>query len=77
VPLTDAATQVELLFADAGLAAWQIDQGVDPGYTLDEGVASARGVVFEPQCVGRDTSGMLAEGTTDAGFVQIDDIEIF
>ena len=69
--------EVELLFADAALAAWQIDRNANPGYTVEEGLASTRGIVFEPQCVGRDANGMLPDGTTEEGFVQIDDIEIF
>jgi hypothetical protein len=77
VILTDQATEVDVLFADIALAAWQIDDGVDPGYTVQDALTEATGLVFEPQCVGRDDTGMLPEGTTDAGFVQIDDIEFF
>ena len=77
IPLTDQATQVEVLFADTALAVWRIDQQVNPGYTVDEGLATARGLVFEPQCVGRDANGMLPDGTTDDGFIQLDDIEFF
>jgi len=37
----------------------------------------ATAVVFEPQCLGRDTAGQLPDGTTDTGFIEIDDIEFF
>jgi hypothetical protein len=73
IALTEEPTEVEVLFADLALAFWQ----EDAGYAVDEGLATTRGLVLEPQCVGRDDTGMLPDGTTDPGFVQIDDIEFF
>jgi hypothetical protein len=77
VSLTDQASQIEVLFADAALQDWVTTEGRDPGDDLQDILAAATALVFEPQCVGRDTAGQLPDGTTDAGFVEIDDIEFF
>lgn len=78
VPLTDEPTEVEVLLADAAVQAWAIDQGSDPGDDPAAIIRSVTGLVFEPQCIGRgDTSGQLPEGTTDAGFFEVDEIEFF
>ena len=33
--------------------------------------------VFQPVCNGRDSGGLLPEGTTDPGFLEVDAIELF
>jgi spore coat protein H len=77
VPVTEEATQVEVLFADAALADWAVDEGLDAGTELPEVLTQGTGLVFEPQCLGLDDSGYLPEGTTDVGFLEVDDIEFF
>jgi hypothetical protein len=77
VALTDQPTPIELLFAEAALSPWRIEQEIDPGYTRADALTVASGFTIEPQCVGCAPSGMLPDGTTDEGFVQLDDIELF
>jgi hypothetical protein len=77
VPATEEATQFEVLFADAAVADWVVADGLDPGDDLQAVLATATALVIEPGCLGRDETGQLPDGTTDAGFVQIDDIEFF
>jgi spore coat protein H len=78
VPIGPTAQQVDVLFAEAQVPAWAVDQGVDPGDNLADILSTASGLVFHPQCVGRsDADGQLPDGTTDPGFLEIDDIEFF
>ena len=77
VPATEVATEVEVLFSDAALAGWVIADGLDPGDDLQSVLAAVTALVIEPQCVGRDDTGQLPDGTTDEGFVHVDDIEFF
>jgi hypothetical protein len=73
VSLTDQPTLVEVLFADLELPSW----ATDPGYTAADAQSAATGLVFAPRVVGVDSGGFLPDGTTDAGFLRIDDIEFF
>jgi hypothetical protein len=66
-----------VLFADLALADWQITDGVDPGYTVQDGLETAKGLEFHAHCVGRDDNGFLPDDTTDEGFLVLDDIEFF
>ena len=77
VQLTDQPTQVEVLFADAAVQEWAVTQGRDPGDDLQDILATATALVFEPQCLNRDATGFLPEGTTDVGFLHVDDIGFF
>jgi spore coat protein H len=77
VSVTDQPTQIEVLLADAAIQDWAITEGRDPGDDLQDILATTTGLVFEPQCLGRDTAGQLPDGTTDAGFIEMDDIEFF
>ena len=38
---------------------------------------SVEALAFQPVCNGRDSSGLLAEGATDPGFLELDAIEVF
>jgi hypothetical protein len=75
--VTETATQVEVLFADAALADWVIDQGRDPGDPIEDILATLNAVVVQPECVGVGITGLLGDGVSDAGFVVIDDLEFF
>ena len=70
---TSSPLTVELPFADAKLPVWARPTG-------DElAVIRTRidGLAFQPLCNGRDGGGLLAEGTADIGFVELDAIELF
>jgi spore coat protein H len=67
------ATPVELLFANAKLPVW----ATPTGDSLTAIQQNATGLMFRPQCNHRDASGQLPAGTTDQGWVDIDDIEVF
>jgi spore coat protein H len=77
VPVGQTAKQVDVEFADALVPSWAVDQGLDPGDNLAEILATVSGIVFHPQCAGRADDGQLPEGTTDPGFLEIDDIEFY
>ena len=34
-------------------------------------------LAFQPMCNGRDASGLLAEGSSDPGFLELDAIELY
>lgn len=64
---------VELAFADATLPAWAHATG-DQLPTI---VQRVEALAFHPMCNGRDGEGLLAEGSTDAGFLELDALELF
>jgi hypothetical protein len=64
---------VELAFADATLPVWARATG-DQLPTIRQRVEA---LAFQPICKGRDSAGLLAEGSTDAGFLELDAIELF
>jgi hypothetical protein len=64
---------VEVRFADAKTPSW----GGVVNDSLPDILASMAGLYFQPQCVGRDGSGLLPAGTNDTGFVDIDDLEFY
>lgn len=63
----------EVLFEDARIPSW----ASDPGDELGDILAVVSGISLQPNCNGRDDSGQLPEGTSDDGWVEIDDIEFF
>ncbi len=77
VPVGPTPELKEVLFADAEAQGWAITEGRDPGDPLDAVLRSVTGLLFHPECVGRNSAGFLAEGTSDVGFLQIDDLEFF
>ena len=77
VDVTEEATQVEVLFEDADIPFWGYDQGNERNAELQEILGAVMAILFSPRCVGQDTSGFLPEGTTDDGFVEIDNFEFF
>jgi spore coat protein H len=78
VSIGQTAKQADVKFADAKVPSWAVDQGLDPGDDLAVILSTASGFVFHPQCVGRsDADGQLPEGTTDPGFLEMDDIELY
>lgn len=77
VPVTSEATRVELRFETAAVPGWVVDEGRDPGDDLEDILQTLSGLVFFPLCAGRDASGQLGPGVTDAGFLQVDDIEFY
>jgi hypothetical protein len=73
VPATNESLTVELPFAEAALPSWA-------RATLDElPVIRQRieALAFHPICNDRADNGLLAEGTTDAGFLELDAIELY
>ncbi|MBN1612147.1 MAG: CotH kinase family protein [Polyangiaceae bacterium] len=77
VPVGQTANQVDVKLAEAAVPSWAGDQGLDPGDNLADIVSAASGLVFHPQCAGRANDGQLPDGTTDPGFLEIDDIEFY
>jgi hypothetical protein len=69
--------QVEVTFAAAAVPSWSISQGTDPHDSLDAVLSKIRGLVFHPYCLGRSSSGFLPAGTSDRGWVQLDDVEFY
>jgi spore coat protein H len=73
IRLDATAKTIEVLFADAKTPGW----GGAVNDSLPEVLATMAGLYFQPQCVGRDVAGFLPEGTTDTGYVDVDDLEFF
>jgi hypothetical protein len=68
-----APKTVEVLFEDATTPSW----GGPIDDSLPDILATISGLYFQPQCVGREASGLLPAGTTDNGFVDIDDLAFY
>jgi hypothetical protein len=64
---------VDLALADATLPVWAHPTGdqLPVIRTLVDALA------FQPMCNGRDASGLLAEGSSDPGFLELDAIEVY
>ncbi|MFO7178164.1 MAG: CotH kinase family protein [Pseudomonadota bacterium] len=77
IVVTEEAREVEVSFSNARVADWVTAEGRDPGDDPNDILRTVSGLFFAPQCVGRGDSGQLPEGTSDSGFVAIDDIEFF
>jgi hypothetical protein len=67
------AQTVTVSLADARVPSW----AVDPGDSLTAIQQTASALIFRPQCNHVDGTGHLPAGTTDNGWVDIDDIEFF
>jgi hypothetical protein len=76
VQVTSESRLVEVPFANLAVPAWATIQGVDPRDDVQAILASVTGLAMNPMAVGRDASGFLPQGT-DAGRLDIDDIEFF
>ena len=55
------ATQIEVLFADAAIQWWAVDQGRDPQDPLSAVLASITGLGFRAEVVGVGDAGRLAQ----------------
>jgi len=73
ISLTTTAQPFEVLFANAKIASW----AKDPGDKLTDILATVSSINYQPQCIGRSSSGFLPSFTTDNGWIEVDDIEIF
>jgi spore coat protein CotH len=73
VATSSAPLTVDLLFANAGLPVWAHATG-DQLPNIRKRVEA---LAFHAICNGRDSGGLLPEGTTDAGFLELDAIELF
>ena len=71
--MTEEAQSFELVLDEAALPSWAGDDGEN----LEAALKSAIALVFRPEGVGRDANGLLKAGTSDPGWVQVDDIELF
>jgi hypothetical protein len=60
----------DVLFSEATVPSW----GKDPGDPLSGILQTVVGVMFHPECQGRDSSGQLPDDTRDVGWLDIDDI---
>jgi hypothetical protein len=60
-------------FAAARVPSW----ATDPGDDLSAILRTLAGVSFLPQCANRGGSGQLPSGTSDSGYVDLDDLELF
>jgi spore coat protein H len=67
------AKPLEVKFADAKTQGW----GGVVNDSLPSILSTMAGLIFQPQCVGRDGSGQLPDGSRDTGWVDIDDVEFF
>jgi hypothetical protein len=76
VQVTSEPQLVEVRFANIAVPAWVTMQGVDPRDDVKAILASVTGLAMNPQPVGRDAAGFLPQGT-DAGRLDIDDLEFF
>jgi spore coat protein H len=65
--------QIEVRFEDASLASWATKKGKG----LQPVLANVTGIIFSPQCTGRELNGQLGNGKTDKGFIRIDNVEFF
>ena len=77
IQLTQKPMEVEVRFTDASIVSWAVNQGRDPGDNLGDVLAAVNGIEFSPQCNGRKINGQLSRGSTDKGFIRVDDIEVF
>jgi hypothetical protein len=66
-------TEISLLLANAKVPSW----ATDPGDSLTGILQTVTGVSFKPACANRDSMGQLPAGTTDSGWVDLDDVEFF
>jgi hypothetical protein len=73
IAASDVPLTVELTFAEATLPVWAHATG-DQLPAIRQRVDA---LAFHPLCNGRDGGGLLAEGTTDPGFLELDAIEVF
>jgi len=73
VPVTTEPATVEVRFAEAAIPTW----AADPGDELDTILGNVTGLTFHPLCTGQEPGGQLPEGTSDPGFVAIDDLLFF
>jgi len=73
IAATNAPLTVELPFSTASLPVW--------AHATSDQLSAIRqqvdGLAFQPMCNGREGSGLLAEGTSDPGFLELDAIEVF
>ncbi len=77
IRLTEEAEEVEVLFEEAEVVSWAVQQGLDPGDDLADLLETLGGIRFFPQCNRRLGSGFLPEDTRDVGFIEVDDLEFF
>jgi len=73
VDVTENPARMEVRFADASPPSWAAAKGKAPRKLL----TAATALIFSPQCRGKDRAGLLGEGNIDAGFIRIDEIELF
>jgi len=73
IATTSAPLTIELPFADASLPAWAHPTG-DQLPAIRQRVEA---LAFHAMCNGRDSAGLLAEGTSDTGFLELDALELF
>jgi hypothetical protein len=69
--LTTTAQPFEVRFANATIPTW----AKDPGDQLSDVQAAISAVSLQPQCNNRGADGQLPAGTSDDGWVEIDDLE--
>jgi hypothetical protein len=74
VPLTAQPTAVVVKLVNAAIPGWAATRPNPPHDDPKAVFGTATGVVFRPQPVGVGSSGFFPPGTTDTGFVQIDDV---
>ncbi len=71
--LTSETTEFSVSLVDAKIPAW----ASDPGDSLDNILKEVTALSFKPECANRDSAGQLPAGTSDSGWVDLDDIEFF
>jgi hypothetical protein len=73
VAASSTPLMIDLPFADASLPVWAHATG-DQLAAIRQQVV---GLAFQPMCNGRDAGGLLVEGSSDPGFLELDAIEVF
>jgi hypothetical protein len=73
VAASSTSVTVELPFAEAKLPVWARPTGDE----LPVIRTRVDGLAFQPLCNGRDSAGLLPEGTADSGLLELDAIELF
>lgn len=77
IPVGTTPTEVEVLFADAKVQSWATAEGSDPHDDLNAVLSQVTGLAFHPYCLGRGDTGFLPTGTTDKGWLAIDNVQFF
>jgi len=72
--VTSDTQSFDLRFSNAKIPAWT---SATATVSLSDVLANLMSVIFMPLCKGVDSTGQLPAGTTDSGWVELDDVEFY